>query len=106
MFPDCGIRTKITSASESTRYNQQASTELRGSETENQSVFQELRPRSVMLLSEICSEIPEERVKTIQHQRNRIYSRAYKSKQEQKGRVMAVNSRIIENINEFKKIYC
>lgn len=55
MFPDCGMRRKITSASASTRYNQQASTELRGSETENQSVFQELRPRSVMLLSEICS---------------------------------------------------
>lgn len=56
--------------------------------------------------------LPEERIKTIQHHKNRLYSKAYKSKTEQKTKTdtrnikILENTKIIKNINELKKIYC
>lgn len=41
--------------------------------------------------------LPEERIKTIQHHKNRLYSKAYKSKTEQKTKTDTRNIKILEN---------
>lgn len=68
-------------------------------------IFRDTRPKSVMLLSEMGEEIPEQKIKTIQYHSKKVCPKVQKVKNDDPTLTREANNKIEWNINELKKIY-